>query len=58
MAGVVESIGLLHAEEGGGCVGGGGGAGERVNPANCECVFKMWCSAGGKAGPIQVHAPV
>lgn len=54
MAGVVESIGLLHAEEG----GGWGEAGERVNPANCECVFKMWCSAGGKAGPIQVHAPV
>lgn len=34
------------------------GGRERVNPANCDCVFKMWCSAGGKAGPIQVHAPV
>lgn len=35
-----------------------GGASQRVNPTNCGCVFKMWCSAGGEAGPIQVHAPV
>lgn len=40
------------------------GGRERVNPANCDCVFKMWCSAGGwwlaegGAAPIQVHAPV
>lgn len=51
MVGVVESIGLHHAGVGWGCR-------EWVNPTNCDCVFKMWCSAGGKAGPIQVHAPV
>lgn len=44
MVGVVESIGLLglaeKVEEGGG-----------VNPTNCDCVFKMWCSAGEKQDP-------
>lgn len=33
------------------CGGGGGGGREWVNPTNCDCVFKMWCSAGGKQDP-------
>lgn len=28
-----------------------GGCREWVNPTNCDCVFKMWCSAGGKQDP-------